>query len=74
LLCNQKQTNMTKKELKKELESILEVLKTASQDATASSYRYSETDINARMAHQVGYLGGRIKQAVNDLETLINIK
>jgi cephalosporin hydroxylase len=59
---------MTKKELKQELQSILEILKTATQDATASSHRYSEKDVNARMAYEVGYLGGRIAQAVNDLE------
>jgi cephalosporin hydroxylase len=61
---------MTKKELKQQLDTILEVLITSKQDALASAHRYSETDINARMAYQVGYLGGRINQAVNDLQFL----
>lgn len=58
---------MTKKELKEQLQSILELLGSAKQDAVASSYNYCEKDVNARMAYQVGYLGGRIKQATEDL-------
>jgi hypothetical protein len=63
---------MTKKELKLELQSILALLGTASRDSVASSYEYSPTDVNARKAYEVGYLGGRIEQATNDLLTIVD--
>jgi len=63
---------MTKKELKEQLQSILALLGTASRDSVASSYAYSPTDVNARKAFEVGYLGGRINQAVDDLVTVLD--
>ncbi len=63
---------MSKRELRNQLESVLVLLGSATADATTASHKYSATDVNARMAYEVGFLNGRIKQVTSDLVNLLD--